>query len=101
MGARYGSQEELKDTEGRRYIKNAIYPEIPVTENDIYVITTAGDRYDRLALQFYGDSKLWWVIASANASKSDGLIVEQGIQLRIPASGQAALTQFEAYNEDL
>jgi len=99
MGVRYQTIEELKTSTGRRYIKNAIYPEIPVSEEDIYIITTGGDRYDTLAQQFYGDSRLWWVIASANNSKRDGLIVETGVQLRIPADGQGAKVQFEEFNE--
>lgn len=101
MAVRYSNIEELKTESGRRYIKNAIYPEIPVSEDDIYVITTGGDRYDSLALQFYGDPRLWWVIASANVSKTDGLIVQTGVQLRIPANGQEAQAQFKDYNEKL
>lgn len=100
MGIRYQTIEELKSDSGRRYFKNAIYPEIPVSEDDIYVITTGGDRYDTLAQQFYGDSRLWWVIAAANTSKTDGLIVKPGIQLRIPADGEAAKAQFEQFNEN-
>lgn len=99
MPVRYRTIEELKSTQGRRYFKNAIYPDIPVTEDDIYIIATGGDRYDTLAQQFYGDSRLWWVIASANASKTDGLIAEPGVQLRIPANGQDALRRFEEFNE--
>ena len=69
-------------------------------EEDIYVITTGTDRYDTLALQFYGDSSLWWIIASANVSKKDGLAVEQGIQLRIPADSSTALEVFEEVNKN-
>jgi hypothetical protein len=99
MPVRYKTIEELKSQEGRRYYRNAIYPDVPVSEDDIYVISTGGDRYDTLAQQFYGDSRLWWVIASANTSKRDGLIVEPGIQLRIPANGPDILRQFEEFNE--
>lgn len=99
MANRYRTIEELKTNTGRRYYKNAIYPDIPVTEDDIYVISTGGDRYDVLAQQFYGDSRLWWVIASANTSKTDGLIVKPGIQLRIPANGDRVLADFTEFNE--
>lgn len=101
MPNRYETIQKLKTAEGRRYIKNAIYPEIPETENDIYVITTGGDRYDVLAQQFYGDSTLWWVIASANTSKTDGLIPKPGVQLRIPADGLKALNDFIELNENI
>ena len=49
---RYSKLENLKTLEGRRYIKNAIYPDIPVSADDTYVIATIGDRYDTLAFQF-------------------------------------------------
>jgi len=101
MPDRYRNIQELRTTSGRRYLKNAIYPDIPVSENDTYIMTTGGDRYDTLAQQFYGDSSLWWVIASANTSKTDGLIVEQGVQLRIPFDGLAALSQFEELNRNM
>ena len=101
MGVRYQTIEELKSDSGRRYYKNAVYPDIPVTEDDIYVISTGGDRYDTLAQQFYGDSRLWWVIASANTSKTDGLIVKPGIQLRIPADGPGVKEDFKDFNEKL
>src|SRR6056300_1740689 len=98
MPNRYETIQKLKTAEGRRYIKNAIYPEIPLTADDTYIITTGGDRYDTLAQQFYGDSTLWWVIASANTSKTDGLIVEQGIQLRIPADAAKVRSLFNELN---
>ena len=49
-----------------RYFKNFKYPNIPLSEDDIYVITTIEDRLDSLAYQFYSDVRLWWVIANAN-----------------------------------
>jgi len=101
MPNRYKTIQELKTQQGVRYYKNVIYPTIPETADDIYVITTGGDRYDVLAQQFYGDSTLWWVIASANTSKTDGLIVKPGVQLRIPADGQKALSDFIELNEKI
>ena len=98
MPNRYQNSDILKTSTGKRYRINSVYPDIPVTEDDIYVITTGGDRYDTLALQFYNDSSLWWVIANANNSKKDGLIVEPGIQLRIPADGIGVKDLFEELN---
>ena len=92
--------EVLKTKQGRRYYKNIIYPNIPVNENDTYLITTGGDRYDTLAQQFYGNSSLWWVIASANNSKKDGLIVEAGVQLRVPYDANLAVTLYEELNQN-
>lgn len=100
MAQRYKNIEKLKTDSGRRYYKNAIYPEVPISEDDIYIITTGGDRYDTLANQFYGDSTLWWVIASANTSKTDSLVTKPGVQLRIPNNPQSAVLQFNTVNEN-
>jgi len=99
MADRYLKNKELKTESGRRYRINSIYPDITATSNDTYIITTGGDRYDTLALQFYKDSKLWWVIAAANNSKKDSLAVEPGIQLRIPANPSAAVSEYNRLNE--
>jgi hypothetical protein len=98
MANRYKEIERLRNEDGKRYFKNAIYPDVPFSENDTYVITTGADRYDTLAKQFYNDSSLWWVIATANTSKRDGLIVEQGIQLRIPGNISAILEEYNLVN---
>ena len=68
-----------------RYV-NVIYPQIPLGSQDIYVYTTQGDRYDSLALTFYKDSSLWWIINRANPNQdSASLFPSAGAQLRIPA----------------
>lgn len=79
-------------------MKNPIYPDIPVSEDDIYIKTTGGDRYDTLAQQFYNDSSLWWIIASANNSERASLVVKPGVQLRIPADKQAVIQLFNSVN---
>ena len=53
-------------SEKKQYYKYIKYPLIPLSINDIYVTTTAGDRLDLLAHQFYKDVDLWWVITTAN-----------------------------------
>ena len=98
--SRYDDIKRIKSLEGKRYIRNAIYPEIPVSSEDIYIKTTGGDRYDTLALQFYKNSSLWWVIASANNSERASLVVKPGVQLRIPGDVQAALELFDSVNEN-
>lgn len=72
----------VENTEVRRSIA---YPEIPLSEEDYYVITSTGDRFDILAKEFYGDQTYWWAIASANPNvRRDSLNITPGIQLRIP-----------------
>ena len=95
---RYKGVDRYKTKEGRRYITNAIYPSIPETDQDIYIIASAGDRYDKLALQFYDDSTLWWVIASSNNHQKASLIPTPGEQLRIPADKGLAIKLFNEVN---
>jgi len=98
---RYQNILEVKDEEGTRYIQNAIYPDIPATPYDTYVITTVGDRFDTLAFQFYKDVTLWWVIASANPNNNTGsLIPKPGMQLRIPANPTEVVQQYEKLNKN-
>ena len=64
-----------------KYIK---YPEVPLSFDDIYVITKREDRLDLLANQFYGDATFWWYIARANNLNS--MVIPENIQLRIPGT---------------
>lgn len=85
--------------DGVKYRTNPIYPNIPPSPEDFYILTTIGDRYDTLARQFYRDSSLWWIIASANNSEKASLVVEPGIQLRIPANKENIIEQFDKINQ--
>jgi phage tail protein X len=76
-----------------------IYPYIPENAEDIYVISTVGDRLDILASNYYGDSSMWWVIASANPLlKRDTLTVPPGLQVRIPYSKQEVIKKITQEN---
>ena len=66
-----------------------IYSSIPETDNDIWVITQPGDRFDLLAHQFYGDPNLWWYIAKAN--NLTFMSIPHGTSLRIPATNEYAI----------
>jgi hypothetical protein len=85
--------------QGKQAYKTVRYPEIPLTTEDIYVYTEQGDRFDVLAQNFYQDSSLWWVIASANPQVTFGsLIVPYGIQLRIPAYPATVIGVYNSIN---
>jgi hypothetical protein len=95
---RYRQIEEYRTEEGVRYRRNPIYPDIPEHEEDLYVITTGGDRYDTLANQFYNDPTLWWIIASANNYNKDSLAITPGVQLRIPADRDGTILEYYRIN---
>lgn len=99
MEYRYQNIDITKQTStGERYYTNNIYPDIPLSPDDSYVITVLGDRLDLLALDFYGDVTLWWVIASANSLPGDSLYLEPGAQIRIPSNLVSAITNYRLLN---
>lgn len=98
--ARYTNIGQKQTKEGVRYYRTNVYPDIPRSINDTYVITTEGDRYDILALQYYSDASLWWVISNANPEYINGsLFPPLGIQLRIPGNIGAVLNNYKRTNE--
>jgi len=101
MSNRYDSIEIVKNSLGKRYYINNIYPDIPVTDNDIYIITTITDRLDLLANTFYNDSTLYWILASANRLPGDSLVPPVGQQLRVPAPSNidTIINQYISINE--
>jgi phage tail protein X len=99
MPKRYSKIGTTVTDTGRRYRFNAVFPEIPETDTDIYVVTTAGDRLDNLAQQYYGDSTLWWIIAVANSNINKASIIPTpGVQIRIPGNKQAVIGQYNELN---
>ena len=84
---------------GKRAFKTVRYPEIPLDEEDTYVISQAGDRFDLLANQYYNDSTLWWVISIANENfQQNSMVVPEGQQVRIPTGISNILYSFEQIN---
>jgi len=100
MYKRYSTIKRDFDDTGRVYLTNPIYPEIEETENDIYILSSDGDRYDILAKNFYGDPSFWWIIATANNSTRDNLTITPGEQIRIPANKERIISRFEDLNRN-
>ena len=96
MASRYQNNETKKLNDGRVVYKSKVYPKIPKSDKDIYVVTQGGDRLDTLAYQFYEDSSLWWIIARANNLGKGDLTIPNGTQVRIPQDTQ---TIIDIYNE--
>jgi len=97
---RYQNIPIIKNSEGTRYYKDNKYPRIPLSVNDIYVITTVGDRFDLLAQQYYGDPSLWWVISCANENlPQNSLYINEGTQIRIPSNPTEIITNYTFLNQ--
>jgi len=97
---RYENQVILRTEDiNKPYYKGRYYPNIPLSESDVYVITNVGDRLDNLAYVYYGDATMWWIIAIANNNATRGaLYPTPGTQLRIPTNLTAVLNQFKQFN---
>ena len=75
------------------------YPEVPLSDDDIYVYTSRGDRFDVLAQQFYQNSSYWWIISIANPQiPQNSLIIPEGIQIRIPSNEGSIINEFNRIN---
>ena len=97
---RYQDIPIIKTANGKRVYATSRYPEIPLSSNDIYVYTTQGDRYDILALNYYGDSSLWWIIASGNPNIDlMTLVIPEGVQIRIPSNFSNIIDEFGLINQ--
>ncbi len=97
---RYQNIEKIKSTSGITYYRDNKYPIIPLSVDDIWVITTDGDRYDRLAQQYYKDYSLWWVISVANDNlPQNSLYPPVGEQIRIPANVNNIIYNYNILNQ--
>lgn len=96
---RYDNKTIETTSSGKPYIKGKFYPNIPLSINDIYVITTVGDRLDLLAYSYYSDINLWWVISMANNNVTKGsMFPTPGTQLRIPTDLTNIIGLFNQFN---
>jgi len=84
MASRYERNQVQKLKDGREVYRTKIYPNIPLRDSDIYIVTQGGDRLDTLAYQYYGDQSLWWIIATANNIHDAPFAVPDGTILRVP-----------------
>jgi len=97
---RYTDQPITTGSMGNQMYTTTKYQKIPLSFEDLYVYSTAGDRYDMLALQYYNDSTLWWVISMANdLLDQSSYYPPEGIQLRIAANLSGILSNFKVLNE--
>jgi len=81
--ARYEKTKKSKKNK-KSYYATTIYSKVPENNNDIYLISQAGDRCDNLAFRFYNNSKLWWFVARVNNLRTNN--IPAGVSLRIPAT---------------
>tara|TARA_R110001592_G_scaffold266709_1_gene532443 strand:- start:4798 stop:5106 length:309 start_codon:yes stop_codon:yes gene_type:complete len=84
-----------------RYFKGIRYPNIPISVNDIYIISKTTDRLDLLAFDYYKDVNAWWIISRANPDKirRDSLFLDPGFQIRIPMDIRSIYDEYDKLNK--
>lgn len=96
---RYNNNIIYKNVKGKQYYKGKIYPDIPFSDTDDYIIATIGDRLDLIAYNYYNDASLWWVISVANNHITKGsLFPSPGVQLRVPTDINSVMQLFDQIN---
>jgi len=99
MENRYSDIKIIKTEQGKRYKKTVVYPKMIKTVDDTYIIAIQGDRLDNLAYKYFGDSRLWWILARANYLGKGDLTVPIGKQIRIPSDYLSIVDEYDTLNE--
>ena len=100
MSTRYDNVQTRTTEAGINFLTPVFYPKVEVSEDDLYIISTDGDRYDNLSLEFYGRVDYWWVVMVANLGtiNGDSLAIEPGIQIRIPENPEDYIRRYQEFN---
>lgn len=71
---------------GGRYQSLSEFPVILPQDDDGQYVVRQGDRCDSLALQFYGESRLWWVFMVRNKLSDPLTDIVPGKLLIVPST---------------
>lgn len=99
MTGRYDMQKKKVNDKGKQVYESLKLPVVAEQENDVYIITNSMDRLDSLSYKYYGNARYWWVIALANNLGKGTMMVEGGVQLRIPHNPTEVLYKTQSENE--
>lgn len=83
---RYAGAKIDKDVNGGFHYLTTIIPPFKnktFYETEVYV-TKDGDSLPGLAYRFYGNAKMWWVIAEFNDLANGGYMLKPGLTIEIP-----------------
>lgn len=72
-----------------RFMNRFVMPDFSGVEQDEreYVCVGEWERLDKIAHAYYGDERLWWVIAARNNMELPDQSIYKGRVLKIPAPG--------------
>lgn len=92
------SDTGVTSTSGKDMYKPTYYPSIYAQPNDTYIIAGITDRLDNIALDFYNDPTLWWIVAMVNDLPGDSIYPPQGAYLRLPKDLSSILAEYNQSN---
>lgn len=98
MISRYQTIKVIKD-KNKQIFNQVYYPMFGNDEDYYYILTSYNDRFDLIALDFFNDESLWWILPMVNNLSSDSMYPEYGIQLMIPKNIQNIINSFLKENE--
>lgn len=85
---RYDSKVRLRLNDNKLVIRNLKSPDLKANQSERDIIHTVTlderERPDLVALNFYGDARLYWVILGANGLREKSQLKE-GLVIRIPS----------------
>ena len=85
---RYDSKVRLRLNDNKLVISNLKSPDLKANQSERDIIHTVTlderERPDLVALNFYGDARLYWVILGANGLREKSQLKE-GLVIRIPS----------------
>ena len=85
---RYDSKVRLRLDDNKLVIRNLKSPDLKANQSERDIIHTVTlderERPDLVALNFYGDARLYWVILGANGLREKSQLKE-GLVIRVPS----------------
>jgi len=97
---RYSDTQIDINKSNKRIYLTTIFPTIPISNDDTYIISRDGDRLDLLADRYYGDSTLWWIISQANQIGKGSFYITPGTRLRIPANAHDVIISLKILQDE-
>jgi hypothetical protein len=97
--SRYDDVPVIRNKKGERVRVSTLYPQIPLSDDDVFIYPKDGDRLDLVSHRYYQDASLWWVIAKANGLGKGRTILNPNFQIRIPGNISKIIANFKSLNE--
>lgn len=89
------SKSKKLDSDGTEtYVRRrttTLYPTFLRSGTGTVILSQEGDRLDLLAKEFYGDQRMWFVIAKANNLGKGSFAVPPGIPISIPYENESGI----------